>query len=104
MIEVWRTPEGLLARTGRASFVLIDPTGAIVKRYELYEGFALSAYYVEDGQLFKYLEIPTVDDLEDSVELTGLVADTDPETQRFVHTVLGDAAVTAEAAKPRDSQ
>lgn len=102
-VEIWRTPEGLLARTGKHSFALIDPTGAIVKRYDLYEGFHYTAFYVEDGQLFQHDQIPTVDDLEDSVVLSGLVADTDPDTARFVATVLGDAAVTAEAAKQRGS-
>lgn len=98
-LAIWRTPDGLLASTGNNSYVLIDATGAIVKRYDVYEGFAYEAFYVEGDKLFKHVEIPTVDDLEDSVVLEALVADDDPETVRFVETVLADAAVTAEEAK-----
>lgn len=98
--SIWRHGDRLLVCTAKGMFALVDPTGAIVTRYESHDGFSLQHYYVEDNELRRYLEIATVDiDEPVSVVLSPLVPDDDPATVQFVAVVLGDAAVTAEESR-----
>ena len=81
---IWRSDDRLLA-CNSSGYVLIDATGAIVRRFDI------RRYVLERG------ELRTRDD--DELVLSYLAGDDDPDTVTFVRTVLGDAAVMAEEEK-----
>lgn len=101
---IWRAGDNLLVRIVRGQFVVIDPTGAIVQRYSAGtepEGIFWASYYVIGARLLTTSSIPEASDTgeyEPSVVLDALVLVDDPDTRRFVETVLGDAAATATAS------
>lgn len=98
---VWRVGANLLVRRALGHFVVIDPTGAIVERYDSgseSDGLYYTSYYVVGDQLLTTFSIPEASDTgeyDPSVELDGLVLATDADARRFVEKALGDAAATA---------
>ncbi len=94
---VWRTATHLLVRLELGHFVLLDPAGAIVERYDSGSdsvGLYYTSYYVVGDQLLTTFSIPEASDTgeyDPSVVLEGLALAADADTRRFVEAALGDA-------------
>lgn len=100
---IWRAGQLLLVRRGE-TFLLLDATGAITKRFEprqwSYEDdLGETSYVVVDEQLRRREFVQGWGGRtrsEDELVLDALVPAPDPESARFVETALGDAAVVEE--------
>lgn len=97
---IWRAGTNLLVRLTFGHFVVIDPAGAIVERYDSgseSDGLYYTSYYVVRDLLLTTFSIPEASDTgeyDPDVVLDGLVLAEDADTRRFVETVFGDAAAT----------
>lgn len=109
---IWRAGTQFLV--GDGPYRLIDATGAITKEYaestwqdDDYEG--RTTFLVTGNQLLERTEVGhSRHHMEDSdnsrVVLDNLVEDTSEETARFIATVLGDHAVSAEERRLREER
>lgn len=97
---IWRVGADLLVRLAFGHFVVIDPTGAIVRRYDSGsepDGLYYTSYYVVRDRLLTTFSIPEASDTgeyDPDVVLDGLVLAEDADTRRFVEAAFGDAAAT----------
>ncbi len=107
MIKIWRTGTDFLVEHDRG-FWLVDASGAIRCRYEAtawaIDDDAGSSTHVISGTQLRERTIRATGDPIDRVVLEDLQPDTDPETQRFITTVLGDADVAREEARLRNAR